>query len=142
MRYRSFAQRVVFIAGLGCALAGVGMAQNRSTAEVSGNVKDPTGAAVPQVKVTVVNTETRVPVTVQTNEAGYYDVPLLQPGPYTLTFEKAGFSTARRADVSLELDQTARVDIKLGLGETRQVVEVQDVNPLLERDNSEEETVF
>ena len=129
-------------AGLVLVLAGTSAAQNRSTAEVSGNVKDPTGAAVPQVKVTVLNTETRVPITVQTNEAGYYDVPLLQPSTYTLTFEKAGFSVLRRDGISLELDQKARVDFSLALGETRQVVSVNSGNPLLERDNSQEETVF
>jgi outer membrane receptor protein involved in Fe transport len=142
MRHRFFDCRLGLGLIFGLMLGSAAFAQNRSTAELSGNVTDPTRAPIPGVTVTVVNSETRIPVTAQTNEAGYYDVPLLQPGTYAVTFERTGFATARRQNIKLELDQTARIDMALAIGETRQVVEVTAVTPLVERDNSQEETVF
>lgn len=117
-------------------------AQNRSTGEIIGTVTDPGGAIVPAVEVAVMNVATGVVVHLQTNDAGAYDAPLLQPGTYEVTFEKSGFRRIRRPDIRLELDQTARIDARLELGQSQQIVTVNDVNPILESDSSQQSTVF
>src|SRR5262252_1212841 len=61
-------------------------------ARLNGTVTDPTGAAVPDAKVTVHNTETGLIRETQTTDAGLYDFPNLPVGSYELTIEKAGFS--------------------------------------------------
>src|SRR5581483_5314671 len=134
--------RTVLLACLGIASAYIAIAQNRSTAEIVGTVTDPTGAPVPAVTVSVRNTATQIAVTVQTNDAGAYDVPLLPPGQYSVTFQHTGFQSIKRDGVKLELDQTARLDARLKIGQSQQVVTVTSETPLLETDNSQEETVF
>lgn len=125
-------------------VAGIGsiLAQNRSSSEITGQVTDQTGAALPAVHVTVQNIATGVSVSKQTNGAGVYDLPLLQPGTYTVTFSKDGFETAQRQNITLEIDQTAHINIGLPLGESRQTVVVEAAPPLLTTDNSQVETVM
>ena len=57
---------------------------------ISGFVKDPSGASVPNAKVTVKN-QSGLERTATTNESGYYTVTNIPPGLYTLTAEAAGF---------------------------------------------------
>lgn len=143
MYYCSSSLRFCYVAMLiGTLLSGVLLAQNRSTGEIIGTVTDPGGAIVPTVEVTVMNVATGVVVHLQTNDAGAYDAPLLQPGTYEVTFEKPGFRKIRRPDIRLELDQTARIDARLELGQSQQIVTVNDVNPILESDSSQQSTVF
>ena len=71
-------------------LAGLVAAQeSRST--VLGHVKDAQGAVIANANVVVTNAETGVSVKLTTNEVGYFEAPLLQPGPYEMTAESAGF---------------------------------------------------
>jgi hypothetical protein len=142
LKERRGARVALLVCGVALVLAPAAMAQNRSSAEVLGTVTDPSGAPVPGAIITVVNAQTRIAVTVQTNQSGQYDVPLLQPGTYTISFEHAGFSLVRRESIQLELDQTARISPTLPVGQTQQVVNVTSTPPLVERDNSQEETVF
>jgi hypothetical protein len=61
------------------------------TAVVNGTVVDPSGAAVPDARVTVVNQETNVASTKTTNGGGTFNIINLLPGNYVLTVEKGGF---------------------------------------------------
>ena len=94
----------------------------RST--ILGTVLDETGAAVPQVSITVLNTGTDAKRTVVTSERGDFEVPALDIGNYEVSAQLAGFRKAVVRDIHLEVDQRARVDIRLQLGEITQQVEV------------------
>src|SRR5262245_29350827 len=87
----------------------------RST--ILGTVTDETGAAVPRVSVTVVNTGTQLKRTAATDERGDFEVPALDIGTYEVTAQAAGFRQALVQNVHLEVDQRARVDIRLQVGE-------------------------
>src|SRR2546426_4359064 len=78
---------------LALSLAGIsesGLAQTgRGT--IQGVVRDASQAVVPAAHVVLTNTGTRVSQTGQTNEVGFYYFGAVQPGPYTLNVEVAGF---------------------------------------------------
>src|SRR5438093_2086337 len=94
----------------------------RST--ILGTVSDETGAAVPRVAITVVNTGTQLKRNVSTDERGDFEVPALDIGAYEVSAQAAGFRQAVVQNVRLEVDQRARVDIRLQVGELTQQVQV------------------
>jgi hypothetical protein len=94
----------------------------RST--ILGTVSDETGAAVPRVSVTVVNTGTQLKRNAVTDERGDFEVPALDIGTYEVTAQATGFHQALVQNVHLEVDQRARVDIRLQIGEITQQVQV------------------
>lgn len=101
------------------------------TAQTTGRVIDPSGAAVPGVRITVTNVGTGVPRTAQTNEQGYYTVPFLNPGRYEMRFEHTGFKPLRREGIQLAVDQVARLDITLEVGDQAEHIVVRAESPLL-----------
>lgn len=120
MRHRSRPVLAVSLPFLAvAALLGQG---GRST--ILGTVVDESGAAVPQVSVDVLNTGTQRKRTVKTNERGDFEISALDIGIYEVSAQAAGFRKAVVRDIHLEVDQRARVDIKLQLGEITQQVQV------------------
>jgi hypothetical protein len=59
-----------------------------------------------------------------TNLRGEFTDPDLAPGPYEVTITHAGLRTVRQTDIVLEMDQVARLDFKLDVGEASQAIEV------------------
>lgn len=107
------------------------------TATITGIVSDPQGASVPEAKVTAVNTGTNVSFPGATNAAGVYTLPFLPVGNYNIVVEMAGFKKSQVGPFRIEVNQTARVDVKLELGETTQLVEVTDVAPVLQTESTQ-----
>src|SRR5262249_24655286 len=69
--------------------------------------------------------------------AGEYNVPSLPPGMYNLSSEMKGFKKVSIAGVRLNVDQKARVDLKLDVGDITESVQVQAAIPLVQTDSSE-----
>ncbi|MFL6438974.1 MAG: carboxypeptidase regulatory-like domain-containing protein [Terriglobales bacterium] len=90
---------------------------------ISGFVKDPSGATVPNAKITVQN-KSGVSRQTTTNESGYYTVTNIPPGLYTLTVEAAGFRTFQSADNKLDPSASLAIDAALAVGAATQTVEV------------------
>ena len=95
-----------------------------STADVLGTVTDPSGAVVPNAKVTALNTATGIARTVQSGGNGDYVVSELQIGSYKVTVEARGFKTYVAKDITLAAGDRMRVDAKLALGAASETVEV------------------
>jgi outer membrane receptor protein involved in Fe transport len=117
------------VALLGLVMAGVLAAAATPSAQtasgqITGSVKDTTGAVIPKVKVTVTNQETGLTRSANTNDQGDYVVPLLPVGRYVVTAEQTGFKIALRSDVTLNVDQIQRVDLQLEAGNLTETVEV------------------
>ena len=72
-------------------------------AQISGLITDSSGARLPNANVTVVNRDTGISRSVDTNTDGFYSVPLLQPGKYMITAKSAGFATQVRTGITLEV---------------------------------------
>jgi hypothetical protein len=73
--------------------------------------------------------------------SGHYIIPLLPPGDYTLTAETAGFRKLVRSGLSLQINQQARVDLTMGVGQVSETLEVTAQAPLLESESSSLGTV-
>ncbi|MBI3282418.1 MAG: TonB-dependent receptor [Acidobacteria bacterium] len=106
------------------------------TATITGRVTDPTGAVVPDVGITVRSAETGTETQARTNEEGYYSVPSLAPGIYTLSASKQGFKPVRQSNLRLIVQQVARLDLMLEVGALEQTVEVSARAVLLESETS------
>ncbi len=104
---------------------------------VVGHIADPTGAAVPQAKVTITNQGTSISTAATTDSSGDYTFSTLVSGNYTVTVTKQGFQTYQRKDVPVASNSVARVDITLALGAVTQTVAVTGARPLLQTDTSE-----
>jgi Carboxypeptidase regulatory-like domain/TonB dependent receptor len=104
-----------------CALTAMAQIQN---GQFAGTVTDPSGAAVPNAKITMTNAATGLSVTATSNATGAYQVAELPPGTYKVTIEAAGFKTYSDSGVTLNAGSTTHVDAKMTLGQTREVVEV------------------
>jgi len=109
---------------------------SQQQATVSGIVSDPSGAVIPGTTIRVTNLETQVTTTAVTNSTGYYVVGNLIPGAYTVAAQKEGFKTATRPAFTLEVAQSATVDLQLELGQTSQEVSVHAAAPLVERSDA------
>src|SRR3954465_828377 len=78
-----------------------------ATGVLQGNVTDPSGAAIPDAKVTVENQRTGVKQSLVTNAEGRYVQPFLVPSEYRLTVEKPGFQKFVTSDIHVDVQQTA-----------------------------------
>lgn len=114
-------------------LSAIALAQ---TASVTGRVTDPSGAVVPGVKVTVESIETSIATTTETNQEGFYSVPQLVPGRYNLTANKQGFVPLRQTNLTLAVQQIARLDLTLQVGSVSETVEVSAQAVLLDSESS------
>src|ERR1039458_10310315 len=81
--------------------------------QITGEVRDPSGALVPNASVTVTNTATNVARSTETNSAGLYSFPDLSPGVYDVKVAMAGFATVVRMGVELQVQQVERIDFAL-----------------------------
>ena len=77
--------------------------------DISGEVRDPSGAAISDASVALVNTATNATRTTKTNNSGVYAFPALQPGTYNLRAEKTGFKSFTRSGLEVQVQLSARV---------------------------------
>lgn len=118
-----------------CVLAATAAAQV-DTAAILGTVRDPNGAVVTGAKVTVRNNDTGITANAETDSNGDFLFPTLRIGSYRVSVEKQGFSTAVAESVNLTVNARQRVDLSLKIGQVAETVQVTEVTPLLETDNS------
>ncbi len=91
---------------------------------VTGQVTDPTGAAVPGATITVTNLSTGVKLTATSSDKGEYAVPSLPAGSYSVSVAKTGFKTELVDGVALIVGEPGTVNVKLAVGQTSETVEV------------------
>ncbi len=103
---------------------------------IVGHVTDPSGAVVPNAKITVTDTSTNIAHHLTTNASGDYTLPDLNPGTYTVTAEAAGFSQAVASNLILEVQQTLRQDFKLAVGSVSSTVQVSAATQMLHTDDT------
>jgi Carboxypeptidase regulatory-like domain len=106
------------------------------TGSITGQVTDPSGALVSGATVIAENVATGVKTTATTNAAGVYTIRFLPIGTYKLTVESKGFSSANVPPFSLEIDQTAKVDVGLKIGSTETIVVQEEAHPILDTTDS------
>lgn len=99
---------------------------------IRGRVTDPAGAAVPGANVGVTNTATGYARSVDSNEEGYFVLPNLPIGSYTVTVKKDGFESQRHTDIRLDAGTEAVLDVALKVGAVTTTIEVTGGAPVVE----------
>ena len=113
------------------------LALAQATGTITGVVTDALDAILPGTTVEITSTATNQTRRAISGGDGFYTVPLLQPGVYTVRASLAGFRTAARENVQVSVDSTARVDFTLQIAQEA-VVDVYDSEPpLIETSNSQ-----
>ena len=106
------------------------------TASVVGTVKDPSGAVLPGVSITVRNTGTGLSRDSVTNERGDFTVPLLPIGAYEIGAELSGFRSQIKAGITLNIDDRIRVDFTLQVGDVAERITVSGAAPLVQSETT------
>ena len=104
-------------------LAGVCSAQS-ITGSISGVVTDSSGATIPGAAITVMNLDTNIKTTVTTEASGSYTASNLPRGNYRMEVSAAGFKQFIRTGIILQVQQAARVDVQMAIGEVAESVVV------------------
>ena len=112
------------------------------TAAINGLITDPSGAAVPNAKVTAKDLDRGTPWPTTTNSDGFYSFPRLPIGRYEVRVEVQGFQAAVKSPVELQLNQVAKVDLPLTVGNVNQTVEVTSEAPILQTESTQLGTVL
>jgi hypothetical protein len=111
--------------------AGITYAQV-TTGTIPGTVKDIKEAALPGTQIVVLNVETGISRTVQSDATGRYTVPSLNLGNYRVTATHEGFKTEVRSGIELTVGRETVVDLSLSVGALSQTIEVRGEAPLVE----------
>src|SRR5580692_2299645 len=120
---KSFRLRFLFV--LLVVLIGFSASTFAQQATIVGTVTDPSGAVVPNVSITVTNTETSVSRIIPTNDAGQYVAVDLQIGHYKVKAEAKGFKVTEQKDIVLTIGDRIRVDFQMQLGAAQETVTVE-----------------
>src|SRR5580700_5107139 len=107
------------------ALIGFSASTFAQQANIVGTVTDPSGAVVPNVAVTLTNTDTGRSVVIPTNDAGQYVAVDLQIGHYRVKAEAKGFKVSEQKDIVLTVGDRIRVDFQMQLGAAQETVTVE-----------------
>ena len=114
----------------------VALAQTGGTGSIEGTVVDSTGSVVPGATVIATNTLTGTKTTGVTTKAGNFAIPLLNPGPYSVTVSANGFRTYTQEHVIVDALATVAVNPKLVVGAAAETVTVTSQPPLLQTEDA------
>ena len=127
-------------------VVGVGLPQQalaqQVTAAITGKVTDPSDAPIGNAAVTAKDVARGTTWTTETNALGFYNLPRVPVGSYEIKVEAKGFQTAIHPPVQLELNQTARVDFQMKVGQVTETIEVTGAAPLLQSETTQLSTVI
>jgi hypothetical protein len=112
------------------------------TATITGTVTDSSGGAVVGASVDAKSVERGIKYTAVTNESGIYRISQLPVGSYDLKIEKQGFQTSLYPAFVLTLNQVARIDVQLKVGEVSQTIEVTGAAPVLKTESTQVDTII
>jgi hypothetical protein len=142
MKTTLLAGLLVCVAGL---LSGGSVASAQgvgASADLTGTVTDPSGANVPNAKVTALDIGKGLQRTVVTDEHGFYRLPGLAPANYKLSVEHPGFQTEIVPSLSLTVGQASVLDFHLRLAGISGHVEVSSELPVVETERGGQTNTF
>ena len=113
-----------------------------TTAIITGVTSDLSGAAIADAVITAADVDRGIVTRTTSNRTGAYTFSRLPIGDYTLKVEAKGFKTVTYAPFTLVLNQTARFDVKMDVGQVNEVVKVTAAEPLLQQDSTLVSTII
>jgi carboxypeptidase family protein/TonB-dependent receptor-like protein len=117
-------------------LASPGVHAQEVTAAITGTVVDPGGAPINGAKVTAKDVDRGIVQTTESNDTGVFNFPRVPVGTYEVKVEAKGFAAAKQPAFTVVLNQTARLNFQLKIGQVTETVEVTATAPLLQTDTS------
>lgn len=115
----------------------IASAQSTLNQQISGQVTDASGAALPGASVTIVNTDTGLSRSAKANHDGFYVFPDLPTGRYRVTGEAAGFAKQTIDNNPLNTNVSIEVNLKLSVGSQADSVTIQADSLVLETTSGE-----
>jgi hypothetical protein len=112
------------------------------TAAIVGTVTDPSGAPLKDASVVATDTERGTTLTTKTNDSGSYNITRVPVGNYSVKISAPGFQTAVHTGITLVLNQTARIDMQMKMGQVSETVEVTGSAPVLQTERTEVGTII
>src|ERR1039458_2568807 len=112
-------------------LAGFCTYGQETRGKLVGRVTDSSGGILVHAQVRATNSATDVAAEVRSDAAGYYEIPFLIAGTYTLECEAAGFKKFVRPGIELRIGDTFQVSIEMAVGAMTEQIEVRAATPLL-----------
>src|SRR3972149_2064146 len=110
--------------------------QAQTTGTITGTVRDTSGAVLPGAAVGLLNEDTGISRSMQSDSGGRYSAPALSLGTYRVTASLEGFQTEVRSGIVLTVGREAIVNFELPVGAVTQTVEVTGEAPLVESTTS------
>ena len=128
-RQRNAGSRLIQLAVIALLLAiPVAVAAQVTTATIVGNVTDSGGANVAGAQVTARNVDTGLTRGTVSGDEGAYRLEFLPVGKYNIEVSYTGFKKALLNDIVLQVNDTARVDVSLSVGQVNETVTVSDTS--------------
>lgn len=125
---------IIAIAAVALVWAGPAVAQQTGT--LDGTVLDPSGQGLPGVAVTASSPQLLQERTVFTGGNGYFRLPGLSPGVYTLRFELDGFQSVQRTDIRVEVGKVYSIDLQMELRSQEETITVTAQSPIVDTGGS------
>ena len=127
---------MLFGSMLFCMVAFSGSVHAQGFGKIVGNVIDPSGAVIPNAKVTATEAGKGFSRTATTDSSGYYVLDSLRPAQYNLTVEATGFHTFDQKGVTLLADQTLTANVNMQVGAVSESVSVSTAGELVDTTTS------
>jgi hypothetical protein len=139
---RSTLSIVILVGSFHFLLPEATFSQGETTSAIVGQVRDASGAAVPEATVTVLNKETGLKRTAKTDESGRFNFPQLKPGTYSVKVEAQGFEPLQNDFVSSALGQKQIANFTIQVARAMQSVEVSSEAAILSPENANSSTTL
>jgi outer membrane receptor protein involved in Fe transport len=117
--------------------AGTTVHAAETTASIIGTIYDDNNVPLPGATITAVNSATNFTRVISSEASGFYRIPLLPPGTYTLTVEVQGFAKEVRRDIVLTVGKEIALDITLKLAAAGETMEIEAETPLIDATKSQ-----
>jgi len=127
-----FPRETLVISAFWLSIATIPASAQDTRGGITGKVTDPQAAVIPAAAVVITNTGTGTVSRTSTNETGYFEANLLNPGNYTIAIEAAGFKKAVRTGLVLNVAGRLDIPFQLEVGQVAETVEVTAETPLLD----------
>ncbi len=109
----------------------------QTSGTLRGTVKDPSGAVVPNAKITATQQATKVTRSASSDAGGSFVFPVMPVGAYDLEVEATGFKKYQQKEIHIDIGRVVVVEVKLAVGASTEVIEVGAAPPLIETTNTQ-----